>query len=209
MKLAQLLVCADYSVQARKLPAGCDWYGARGLERVETQIALVVAAVLLLVGGVLWWRRLRGSRLGTAASVLGLAGLALDVAGSTMPLVGTFVPALALLLLGLWWTGAGIALRPGRPWLARLTLLLAALTLLDAFDKAVLMIPWIPLGPAWLRALITIPWALWATIAASRPAPTPGGPEDPEGPEDREGDRTPVPAGPAPAPHAEPTPDAS
>lgn len=169
VKLAQLLVCADYSVQARKLPAGCDWYGARGLERVETQIALAAAAVLALVGGVLWRRRLRGSRLGTAASLLGLAGLALDVAGSTTPLVGTFVPALALLLLGLWWTGAGIALRPTRPWLARLTLLLAALTLLDAFDKAVLMIPWIPVGPAWIRALLAVPWILWATVAAARP----------------------------------------
>lgn len=178
VKLVQLLVCADYSVQARRLPAGCDWYGARGPERVETQIALAVAAVLLLVGGVLWWRRLRGSRLGTVASLLGLAGLALDVAGSTTPLVSTPVPALALLLLGLWWLGAGLALRPTRPWLARLTLLLAALTLLDAFDKAVLMIPWTPLSPAWLRSLLAVIWILWATIASSRPA-TPSHPSAP------------------------------
>lgn len=183
MKLTQLLVCADYNVQARKLPAGCDWYGARGPERVETQIALAVAAVLLLVGGVLWWRRLRRSRLGTAASLLGAAGLALDVAGSTMPLQDTSVPALALLLLGLWWTGTGLALRPGRPWLARLTLLLGALTLLDAFDKAVLMIPWIPLSPAWIRAVVALVWVLWTATAAARPTPpTPPTPSSPPAP---------------------------
>ncbi|QES50868.1 hypothetical protein DEJ50_26580 [Streptomyces venezuelae] len=199
VKLVQLLVCSDYNVQARRLPAGCDWYGARGLERVETQAALAVAAVLLLVGGILWWRRLRGSRPATVASLLGLAGLALDVAGSTMSLTGTFVPALALLLLGLWWTGIGLALRPDRPWLARLTLLLGGLTLLDAFDKAVLMIPWIPLSPAWFRGLVAVVWVLWAVIASARPGPgrvsgTPGGPD-----EDPAGDRTPAPPGPTPA----------
>ncbi|WP_284580104.1 right-handed parallel beta-helix repeat-containing protein [Streptomyces sp. 2P-4] len=175
VKLAQLLVCADYDVQARRLPAGCDWYGARGLARVETQIALGTAAVLGLVGAVLWARRLRGSRLGTAASLLGLAGLALDVAGSTTPLADTAVPAVALLLLGLWWAGAGAALHADRPWLARLTLLLAGLTLLDAFDKAVLMIPGTPVSPAWARALAAVVWTLWAAAAAAsaRPTPTP------------------------------------
>ncbi|MFD4135053.1 right-handed parallel beta-helix repeat-containing protein [Streptomyces goshikiensis] len=204
VKLAQLLVCADYNVQARKLPAGCDWYGARGAERVETQLAAAVAAVLLLVGGVLWWRRLRGSRLGTAASLLGLAGLVLDVAGSTMPLTATPVPALALLLTGLWWTGVGLALRPDRPWLARLTLLLGGLTLLDAFDKAVLMIPWIPVGPAWIRGLVAVLWVLWAVIASARPG-TPARPAGPGG--DPDGDRAPGPDGPAPALSAAATPE--
>ncbi|WP_327251961.1 right-handed parallel beta-helix repeat-containing protein [Streptomyces sp. NBC_01244] len=201
VKLAQLLVCADYSVQARKLPAGCDWYGSRGLQRVETQLALAVAAVLLLVGGLLWWRRLRPSRTAAVAALLGLAGLTLDVAGSTMGLVGTFVPALALLCLGLWWTGTGLALRPTRPWLARLTLLLGALTLLDAFDKAVLMIPWIPLSPAWMRSLVAVVWVLWAVIAAARPGTTPARPAGPG--DDPAGDRVPVPAGPAPTRSAE------
>ncbi|MFF5446595.1 right-handed parallel beta-helix repeat-containing protein [Streptomyces sp. NPDC012888] len=198
VKLAQLMVCADYNVQARRLPAGCDWYGASGLERVETQAALAVACVLLLVGGILWWRRLRGTRTGTVASLLGLAGLALDVAGSTTGLTATAVPALALLLLGLWWTGAGLALRPDRPWFARLTLLLGALTLLDAFDKAVLMIPWIPLGPAWIRGIVAVVWVLWAVIASARPGPgtVPSG-DAPGG--DPAGDREPVPAGGTPS----------
>ncbi|MFJ2740770.1 right-handed parallel beta-helix repeat-containing protein [Streptomyces sp. NPDC087440] len=192
VKLAQLLICADYSVQAKRLPSGCDWYGARGMERVETQIALAVAAVLLLVGGVLWWRRLRTSRLGTVATVLGVVGLALDVAGSTMPLAPTPVPAVALLCLGLWWVGAGLALRPARPWLARLTLLLGALTLLDAFDKAVLMVPWMPISPAWVRTLVAVVWVLWAVIAsASRPGtaaqPGEGSGDDPDGSEAHDG----------------------
>lgn len=135
------------------------------------------------------------------AALLGLAGLTLDVAGSTMGLVGTFVPALALLCLGLWWTGTGLALRPTRPWLARLTLLLGALTLLDAFDKAVLMIPWIPLSPAWMRSLVAVVWVLWAVIAAARPGTTPARPAGPG--DDPAGDRVPVPAGPAPTRSAE------
>ncbi|MDV9190551.1 right-handed parallel beta-helix repeat-containing protein [Streptomyces sp. SR27] len=182
VKLAQLLVCADYNVQARRLPAGCDWYGARGIQRVETQLALGSAVVLALAGFALWWRRLRGSRLATVASLLGLAGLALDVAGSTLALTPTVVPALALLLTGMWWTLLGLALRPTRPVLAWTTVALGALTLLDAFDKAVLMVPGIPVSPAWLRLLLGVVWVLWAVVAAGARTPNPS-PENPPTPE--------------------------
>ncbi|WP_418956191.1 right-handed parallel beta-helix repeat-containing protein [Streptomyces tritici] len=168
-KLAHLLVCADYDVQARRLPAGCDWYGARGLQRVETQLALGCAAVLALVGLALWRRRLPGDWVAALATAAGLAGLALDVAGSTRDLAAGPVPALALLLTGLWWTVLGLRLRPARPVFAWTTVLLGALTLLDAFDKAVLMIPGTPLGPAWLRALLATAWLLWALAAAAAP----------------------------------------
>ncbi|MFJ2898764.1 right-handed parallel beta-helix repeat-containing protein [Streptomyces sp. NPDC087218] len=168
VKLAQLMVCADYDVRARRLPAGCDWYGARGIERVETQMALAIAVVLALVGGVLWWRRLRGSRSATVVTALGAIGLALDVAGSTTGLASSYVPALALLLTGVWWTGTGLVLRRERPGLGWTTVVLGALTLLDALDKAVFMIPWIPLGPAWVRGLLGVVWVVWAVIAAAR-----------------------------------------
>ncbi|WP_078890671.1 right-handed parallel beta-helix repeat-containing protein [Streptomyces sp. NRRL B-1381] len=168
VKLAQLMVCADYNVQARRLPAGCDWYGARGIERVETQATLAISVVLALVGGVLWWRRLRGSRSATVGTALGAIGLVLDVAGSTTGLASSYVPALALLLTGVWWTGIGLVLRRGRPWLGWTTVVLGALTLLDALDKAVFMIPWIPLGPAWVRGLLGVVWVVWAVIATAR-----------------------------------------
>ncbi|MFG3036723.1 right-handed parallel beta-helix repeat-containing protein [Streptomyces sp. NPDC048330] len=180
VKLAQLLVCADYNVQARRLPAGCDWYGARGLQRVETQLALGSGLVLALAGCALWWRRLRGSRLAGAGTLLGLAGLTLDVVGSTLALTPTFVPALALLLTGAWWTLVGLALRPTRPVFAWTTLALGALTLLDAFDKAVLMLPGIPVSPAWFRLLLGVVWVLWAVIAAgARPTGPAEAPEHP------------------------------
>ncbi|WP_406859969.1 right-handed parallel beta-helix repeat-containing protein [Streptomyces sp. HUAS MG47] len=200
-KLAHLLVCADYNVQARRLPAGCDWYGARGLQRVETQLALGCAAVLALVGIALWRRRLRGDRPAALATAAGLAGLALDVAGSTRDLAPGPVPALALLLTGLWWTVLGLRLHAARPWFARTTLALGALTLLDAFDKAILMVPGIPLSPAWLRGLLAIAWVLWALVAAATPTPTPTpAPEQPAGDPGE-----PAAANPAdPAPAAEP-----
>ncbi|MFF0436001.1 right-handed parallel beta-helix repeat-containing protein [Streptomyces sp. NPDC004327] len=180
VKLAQLLVCADYNVQARRLPAGCDWYGARGIHRVETQLALGAAAVLALVGTTLWRRRLRGSRLAATATVLGLLGLALDVTASTLSLTPTPLPGLALLLTGLWWTLLGVALRPHRRVFAGTTIALGVLTLLDAFDKTVLMIPWIPLSPAWVRGLVGVVWVLWAVIVAgARRTPGPSGPLTP------------------------------
>ncbi len=175
VKIAQLLVCADYDVGARRLPAGCDWYGARGAERIEVQLALAVAAVLALVGGVLWWRRLRHHRWATAATALGAAGLVLDVAGATTSLAPTAVPPLALLCTGVWWVVVGLALRGRRPAFGWTTVVLGALTLLDAFDKAVLLVPWLPLSPAWLRGVLGVVWVLWAVVASARSAgPAPG-----------------------------------
>ncbi|MGW4372558.1 right-handed parallel beta-helix repeat-containing protein [Streptomyces albidoflavus] len=173
VKLAQLMVCADYDARSARVPAGCDWYGARGVERVETQLALAAAAVLILVGAVLWRRRLRGDRLAGAALLLGLAGLALDVAGSTLALRPGPLPALALLATGLAWAGLGAALarRHAARGLATLTLLLGVLTLADAFDQAVHLIPWIPVGLGWPRLVLGLVWVLWAVAAAARRTP--------------------------------------
>jgi len=132
---------------------------------------------------VLWWRRLRGSRSATVVTALGAIGLALDVAGSTTGLASSYVPALALLLTGVWWTGIGLVLRRERPWLGWTTVVLGALTLLDALDKAMFMIPWIPLGPAWVRGLLGVVWVVWAVIATARHGERgeePGTTENPE-----------------------------
>ncbi len=85
-----------------------------------------------------------------------------------MGLASTYVPALALLLTGLWWTGIGLALRRERPGLGWVTVVLGGLTLLDALDKGVFMIPWIPLSPAWGRGLLGLVWVVWAVVAAAR-----------------------------------------
>ncbi|TLQ42207.1 right-handed parallel beta-helix repeat-containing protein [Streptomyces marianii] len=167
MKVVQLLVCSDYSVQARRLPAGCDWYGARGFARIEVQLALGVATVLAVVGGALWWRRLRGNRLVTVATALGAAGLVLDVASETTALAPTVAGPLALLLIGVWLTATGLALRHGSRAFGTTTVVLGLLTLLDAFERAFVMIPWTPLGPAWLRGLLGLVWVLWAVAASA------------------------------------------
>ncbi|OUC94272.1 hypothetical protein, partial [Streptosporangium minutum] len=44
------------------------------------------------------------------------------------------------------------------------TVVLGALALADAFDKAVMMIPLLPLGPGWIRGLLAGVWTLWAIV---------------------------------------------
>lgn len=174
-KLAQLMVCSEYDARARRLPAGCDWYGARGVERVEVQIALGVAVVLVLVGGVLWWR-LRSSlaaggvagRVAGGAAVAGLLGLVLDVVGSAGSSADTLVPVAGLVLLGAWWAATGWVLRGQRRAFAWVTVAMGVLTLLDAFDKAVFMIPWVPVSPAWVRMLVGVVWVVWAVVVVAR-----------------------------------------
>ncbi|MDB1089089.1 right-handed parallel beta-helix repeat-containing protein [Streptomyces sp. ACA25] len=167
-KMAHQLVCAGYDIGTATVPAGCDWYGARGIERVETQLALAVSVLLAAVGGMLWRRRLRHSRTAATAAALGAAGLVLNVVGATGSWAHTAVVPLALLLLGLWWTGTGLALRGTRPAFAWTTLALGGLALLDAFDKSVLLVPWLPVSPAWLQLLLGLVWVVWAVVVAAR-----------------------------------------
>ncbi|MFG1614521.1 right-handed parallel beta-helix repeat-containing protein [Nonomuraea wenchangensis] len=190
-KLAHSLVCAEYNVTERRLPAGCDWFGSSGLARVEVQVTLGTSVFIGLIVALLWWRRLRtapaaaasgasadaaaaprAGRLGAVSAVLALAGLALDVAGAAYDY--TLLPAAALLLLGGGLTGMGLALRREYRFFGGATIVLGALTLLDAVDKSLLLIPWLPLSPAWLRGLFAIVWVLWAVVRlAPRPRTTP------------------------------------
>ncbi|WP_020541215.1 right-handed parallel beta-helix repeat-containing protein [Nonomuraea coxensis] len=190
-KLAHGLVCAEYNVVERRLPAGCDWFGSSGLARVEVQLTLGTSVFIGLIVALLWWRRLRtapaaaasgagadaagaprAGRLGAVSAVLALAGLALDVVGAAYD--HTLLPAAALLLLGGGLTGMGLALRREYRFFGGATIVLGALTLLDAVDKSLLLIPWLPLSPAWLRGLFAIVWVLWAVVRlAPRPRTTP------------------------------------
>lgn len=207
-KMVSQLVCADYDVGAARIPSGCDWYGARGIERVEVQLAFAIAVVLALAGGALWWRRLRDHRAATAAAAVGALGLVLDVIASAGSYAHTWLVPFALLLTGAWWLTTGLALRTrGRPGLGWVTVALGGLTLLDAFDKSVLLVPYLPVSPAWLRGLLGLVWVVWAVVAAAgRPAPAgedPPGPGAAPGPGPRDAART------AAEPEREADPDAA
>ncbi|NUR84408.1 MAG: hypothetical protein HOY71_10020, partial [Nonomuraea sp.] len=155
VKVVKLYLCADFSSAAAKLPAGCDWFGAAGLGRVETQLALGGSLVLALIAVLLL---VRGGA-GLVVTLIGLAGLALDVwAAATDSTTGT---SLALVAMAVWWIGAGLARRGKFGWFG---VVLGVLALADAFDRSVHLIPLIPLGPGWIRGLLTGLWVLCAVV---------------------------------------------
>jgi hypothetical protein len=183
-KMASQLVCADYDVGAARVPAGCDWYGARGIDRVEVQLAFGIAVVLALAGGALWWRLLRADRTATIAAGAGAVGLVLDVIATAGSYAHTWLVPFALLLTGGWWLATGVVLirRRPSPAFGWVTAALGGLTLLDAFDKSVLLLPYLPVGPAWLRGLLGLVWVVWAVVAAAGRPRAADGP-DADGPD--------------------------
>ncbi|MET7335282.1 right-handed parallel beta-helix repeat-containing protein [Nonomuraea sp. NPDC005650] len=188
VKLIKLYLCADFSASQARLPAGCDWFGASGLGKVEAQLALGGSAVLGLLLGLFWWRSRRGARrhegdgdpsgngvvpavtavvrrrhrLILAGSVAGAAGLVLDVVAAAVDNMSQ--AGVALLLMGTWWLCLGAALRARRPAFGLLTIVVGALACADAFDRLVYLIPAIPLGPGWIRGLLTGIWVLCAVV---------------------------------------------
>ncbi|MEV1247057.1 right-handed parallel beta-helix repeat-containing protein [Nonomuraea sp. NPDC049750] len=186
VKLSKLYLCADFSAAQARLPAGCDWFGAAGLGKVEAQLALGGSAVLALIAALFWRRtgqavrRRKGDpaangvppamaarseyrhRLVVAGSLCGFLGLAFDVVAAATG--GTLVAALALLLMAGWWLCLGAAVRRGRPVFGWFTIVLGLLAALDAFDRVVYLIPMIPLGPGWVRGLLTGFWVLCAVV---------------------------------------------
>ncbi|MFD1938056.1 hypothetical protein ACFSKW_41935 [Nonomuraea mangrovi] len=161
VKLVQMYLCNDYSIGDRRLPGGCWWFGSSGLSRVEVQLALGGSLVLALMAVLLWRRRLR-SRWALPLTLVGLAGLALDVFGALDSY--TVLPAVALALTGVWLIGSGLIMRGAFGWFG---VVLGALYLVDAFDKAVWMLPVLPIGPGWIRGLLTGVWVLCAVVAVA------------------------------------------
>ncbi|WP_327086171.1 right-handed parallel beta-helix repeat-containing protein [Nonomuraea sp. NBC_01738] len=183
VKVVKLYLCADFSAQDQRLPAGCDWFGATGFGKVETQLALGGSLVLALLAVLMWARRLRDPvPLGAgpttnrrAAAVVvtlaGLAGLVADVWAAAAD--STLWAGLALAGMGAWWVGAGFLLRGIRPVFGWFTVVLGLLALADAGDRLVHLIPFIPLGPGWIRGALTGVWVLWAVVVlAPRPRRT-------------------------------------
>lgn len=166
-KVLKLYVCANYDQASQRIPSDCDWFGARGLQRIEVKYAVGGAILLGLVLVVVGWRLLRASRLGFLGVALALAGLVVGVYGTlqeTTPLTG-----IGLGLLGLGWLCCGVALRRrGRPGLAWLTIALAVFALLGGLDRGVLMLPWIPVPPSIVRIVLELIWVPAAIVAALR-----------------------------------------
>lgn len=166
-KTVKLYVCANYSLTERRIAGNCDWFGARGLARIEVQVALAEAVLLALAVLAVALRLLRRRAAGVAAAALALAGLALGVVGTTYET--TWWTPVGLALLGAGWLGLGGAIRAtGRRGLARLTLALGVVAILGAVDRGLVMLPYTPVGPVWLRILLELAWLPWVVGAAAR-----------------------------------------
>jgi len=186
--LASLYVCGEYSLGNSYIPAGCEWLGADGLGRVDVQLTLVSSVLVGIAGLLLWWRRLRHSRVATIATGVGVVGLVMNVL--VVPQWHTVLPAIAITLIGCWLVALGIELRKAARASGRtaafgwFTIVFGALALLHAVDKAIVMLPWIPLSPAWFRLLVGIVWVVWAVAVSARrresdARPGPAAPTDP------------------------------
>ncbi|NUP63686.1 MAG: hypothetical protein HOW71_16120, partial [Nonomuraea sp.] len=97
-----------------------------------------------------------------AGTLGGFAGLILDVVAAAVD--STWLSALALLLMADWWLCLGVALRPRRPVFGWSTIVLGVLACVDALDRAVYLVPFVPLGPGWVRGLVTGVWVLCAVV---------------------------------------------
>lgn len=163
VKIAKLYLCADFSATDAKLPAGCDWFGASGFSKVETQLALGGSLVLGLLA-VLFWVRFRrdGGLLLAVGAIDGLVGLGLDVGAAATD--NALLAGVAVALVGAWWLCVGGVMLRSRPVFGWFTLVLGVLGLVDAFDRLFYLVPFIPLGPGWIRGLLTGIWVLWAVV---------------------------------------------
>jgi len=174
-KTLELYTCANYSQADRRIPVNCDWFGARGLGRIEVQWALGEAILLglLLIG--LWASGRRSSILALGSVLVALDGLVVGVFGTAYET--TMLTPIGLALVGLGFVGFGLPVRAGgRSGLGWLTVTIGAFALLGAVDRGLVMLPWIPMPPSLIRILLElvwIPWAVVALIRAPRPAPAP------------------------------------
>ncbi|MEV4895897.1 hypothetical protein AB0K48_41675, partial [Nonomuraea sp. NPDC055795] len=95
-------------------------------------------------------------------TVVGVAGLVLDVVAASLD--SPLLTAVALAGVAGWLVCLGAVARRVRPVFGWFTVVLGVLTSADAFDRAVHLIPFIPLGPGWVRGLLTGVWVLWAVV---------------------------------------------
>jgi hypothetical protein len=192
----KMYACAQYSLQGQKMPIDCDWWGsfaATTPERIEVRWAFGEAVVLGVLFLATWFRRLRRSPVATGGLVAVAAGFVIGVIGTAD--YNAVLEGLGLGLAGLGWLALGLRLRrKGRRALGWLTLLIALFALLGAIDRAVIMIPFIPVSPSLLRVLLEVIWIPSAIVslflrdktpapaAASDAGESPAAPDAPESP---------------------------
>jgi hypothetical protein len=158
-KVLKLYECNGFNLERAQIPSNCDWFGARGLERAEVQAAAVEAVLLSVAVLALWWRRLRGwpGALAAAGAVMGVVLGVFGTAYEGTPLVG-----IAFAMQGAGLLGAGWLLRRnGYASLGWLTVALGAVTLVNAVDRTLWMIPWLPVPPSLVRILLELVWVPW------------------------------------------------
>ena len=167
-KTLKMYVCAEYSRDEHRIPANCDWFGARGLSRIEVQYALA-EAILLGVALLALWARRRRMMMALAGVLVALPGLVVGVFGTAYD--ATLLTPAGLALFGLGAVITGLALRRGGTGgLGWLTVTIGVFALLGAVDRGIVMLPWIPVPPSLPRILLELVWVPWALAAALRPA---------------------------------------
>ena len=170
-KALKLYECNTFDLTKARIPGNCDWFGARGLERVEVQAATIEAVLLVAMAALLWWRRVGA---GKPAGPVGLAGLVAIAGGALVGVFGTasegsVLTGLGLILLGDGWIALGWALRRrGSPGFGWFTVGLGVVAVLNGVDRWFWMLPWIPVPPTWIRILLEVVWLPWALILVIR-----------------------------------------
>ncbi|WP_205326104.1 nitrous oxide reductase family maturation protein NosD [Glycomyces sp. YM15] len=153
---------------AAGMPEGCDWFGARFTDRLEFQVAVVFTAALLFLTGAGWLAAARtehpprAGRMTFSAMATGAGGLLLVLAVWSGR---ADYEALAVGLWGVGWLLAGRSWRQcGMPFFGLFTGLIGAVAVMDAVDRAVWTLPFVPVSPAWIWS-VSLP--LWTLVALS------------------------------------------
>lgn len=159
-KVLMLVQCQRFDPDGGGVPFGCDWYGGSWFTRLDV-IGVTFQSTLFVVAGLLLlMRRLPRRSLSYAVTAAGILGATADVAGTAAEY--TAIGALASALMASWWLGAGILMyqNPTHLRLARFTLILGGLSLLQAVDRGLYMLPYIPVSLGWPILIYGTVWAM-------------------------------------------------